>query len=87
MQSRKQSLAEAFVNVAIGIAIGLATQVVVLPIYGCEVSLRMNMEMVIIFTVVSFIRTYIVRRGFNLLHRKQNAYKYTITEPGNIRSS
>lgn len=69
MQSRLQSLIESAVNIAIGYFVALATQLIVFPLYGMTVSLAANVQIGIIFTVVSLIRNYGVRRVFNRLHR------------------
>jgi membrane protein implicated in regulation of membrane protease activity len=69
MQTRRQSLLEAWTNVAIGWLVGLLTQIVVFPLYGMKVKLIDNMQITIIFTIVSLIRSYLLRRFYNELHR------------------
>jgi hypothetical protein len=66
-QSRKQSLIEAAVSTAIGYAVALAGQIIVFPLMGIYVSLAANIEIGVIFTVISMIRAYAVRRLFNYL--------------------
>ena len=65
MQSRKHSLCESIVNVAIGYSISLIAQVVIFPMYGLQVSLSENLQIGLAFTLVSIIRSYCVRRWFN----------------------
>lgn len=64
-QSKKQSLKETVISTFIGLAVSLITQIVVFPLYGMEVSFNQNIQITIIFTVVSIARGYFVRRYFN----------------------
>ena len=70
MQTRWQSLLEACANVLIGYVVALATQLVVFPLLGIEASLGQNIVIGIIFTVVSLVRSYYVRRLFNWRHHQ-----------------
>lgn len=63
-QSRLQSFAEACVNVAVGYAVAIGTQIVVFPIFGIEASLTENAAIACIFTAVSLVRSYVLRRVF-----------------------
>lgn len=65
MQSKKQSLKETVISTFIGLAVSLITQIVVFPLYGMQVSFNQNIQITIIFTVVSIARGYFVRRYFN----------------------
>ena len=65
VQSKKQSLKETVISTFIGLAVSLITQIVVFPIYDMEVSFNQNVQITIIFTVVSIARGYFVRRYFN----------------------
>lgn len=69
MQSKLQSLVESVANVAIGYSVALAGQLVVFPLYGMDVSISQNMQIGVIFTVISLARSYGVRRLFNAWHR------------------
>lgn len=64
-QSKLESLAEVFLNVAIGWVIALITQLVVFPMFGIHVTVGEQLSISVIFTVVSIIRGYIIRRWFN----------------------
>lgn len=68
-QSRLASAIEAVANVAIGYAVALATQAVVFPLFGMDVSVREHMAIGAVFTVVSLVRSYAVRRLFNAIGR------------------
>ncbi len=69
MQSRAMSLIEALVNVGVGYGVAVATQVMVFPIFGLHASLDQNLAIGLIFTVVSLVRSYALRRAFNLVQR------------------
>lgn len=65
MQTRLQSLIEAWANVAIGYFVALAAQLIVFLLYDIEVSMSQNIQIGLIFTVVSIARSYALRRLFN----------------------
>lgn len=71
MQSRIQSPIEAWANTIIGYFINLAVQMVVYPFYGATFSFAQNVQIGLIFMVVSIARSYGLRRAFNALHRRQ----------------
>ena len=64
MQSRRLSLIEAFANVAVGLLVAYATQVAVFPLFGFHASAEQHMAITAIFTVVSLVRSYCLRRLF-----------------------
>lgn len=68
MQSRLQSLFEALANVVLGYGVALGAQLLVFPLFGIHLPLASNLAIGIIFTVVSLIRSYLLRRFFNWLH-------------------
>ena len=70
MQTRLQSFIESWANVLIGYGVALLTQIIVFPMFGMTVSLWQNIQISIIFTVVSLARSYFIRRLFNRLHKK-----------------
>ena len=65
MQSKKQSLIESLTSVGIGWLIGVILNILVLPLFDYDVSLTDGVLISIIFTAVSVIRSYIIRRWFN----------------------
>ena len=67
-QKKRHSFAESVLNVLIGYGIALLTQLLVFPMFGMNVSLSDNIAIGAIFTVVSIVRSYYVRRMFNMLH-------------------
>jgi len=66
-QSRRMSLAESLTNVAVGYGIAVATQIAVFPMFGLEVRLSDNLVIGAIFTAVSILRSYSLRRLFEAI--------------------
>lgn len=64
-QSRKASLVETLTNVGVGYVVAVAAQAVIFPAFGHAVPLAENMAMGLVFTVISIIRSYTLRRVFN----------------------
>ncbi len=63
-QSRRISLVEACANVGVGYGIAVGTQVMVFPVFGIHVTLADDLAIGAVFTVVSLIRSYLLRRAF-----------------------
>jgi len=63
-QSRRMSLVEAVANVAIGYFVAVVAQLVVFPLFGLHASLADNLLIGALFTVVSIVRSYALRRLF-----------------------
>lgn len=66
-QSRTMSLVESLTNVAIGYGIAVITQILVFPLFGLSTTLAENMAMGAIFTVVSILRSFTLRRLFEAI--------------------
>ena len=64
-QSKFQRLIESFTTVISGFFVALAVQLLIFPLYDIEITLFQNVQIVMILTVTSIIRVYIVRRCFN----------------------
>ena len=65
MQSKLDSLIEASINTFLGFVIAFISQLVFFPIVGIEVTLGQNFILTVLFTLVSIIRNYVIRRYFN----------------------
>ena len=65
MQTKLDSLTEAVINTFIGFVIAFISQLVFFPIVGIDVTLGQNLILTVLFTLVSIVRTYIIRRYFN----------------------
>lgn len=69
-QSRLASAVEAVANVAIGYAINVVANLLILPLFGFNVSFSDAAGMGLIFTVISIARSYWLRRLFNHFHTR-----------------
>ena len=67
MQSRWMSLLESLTNIVVGYGIAVLTQAAVFPLFGLRASLGENLILGSIFTCVSLVRSYTLRRVFNAL--------------------
>ena len=65
MQTKKQSAIESLTSTTIGIIIGIILNLTILPIFGYPVSLSDSLWISLIFTAISVVRSYVVRRIFN----------------------
>lgn len=65
MQTKLESFTEAILNTFIGFAIAFISQLIFFPIVGIDATLGQNFLLTVFFTLVSIIRTYVVRRYFN----------------------
>ena len=70
-QSRCMSLVEAVTNVLVGYGVAVATQWVVFPLFGLQATLQENLVIGLIFTAVSLVRSYLLRRAFEGLRVRQ----------------
>lgn len=69
-QTKLESLAEVIINVAIGWVIAFLAQLIIFPMFGINVTLGEQLSISVIFTAVSIIRSYVIRRWFNAgIHR------------------
>ena len=63
-QSRTVSLVEARTNVVVGYLLALGVQAALFPLLGLEVALTENLLIGAAFTVVSLVRSFVLRRLF-----------------------
>lgn len=71
MQSRRVSMIEAGTSAIAGCVLSMITNYIVLPHYGMRVSLIDNVSLTGIFTAVSFLKSYGIRRLFANLRKKE----------------
>jgi hypothetical protein len=64
-QSKLGSLYESAINIVIGAVVALLSQLIVFPMFGIDVPLSANIGIMMWFTLISVIRSYVVRRWFN----------------------
>jgi hypothetical protein len=67
MQLKKHSLLESFINVLVGYIVALFSQIIIFPLFNIHVSLRSNIYIGLWFTIISIVRSYLLRRLFNRL--------------------
>ncbi len=65
MQTRTQSAIEAVANVFVGYLVALASQLLIFPMFGIQVPISSNLAIGAWFTVISLVRSYVLRRWFN----------------------
>lgn len=68
-QSIKHSWWEAWANIAVGFGVNYGANLLILPLFGFH-SLTPGKNLIIgmLYTVVSLVRSFILRRAFNRLH-------------------
>ena len=71
-QTRLMSLVEAIANVVLGYGIAVMTQLVVFPWFGLPAHLDDALALGCIFTGVSVIRSFALRRLFEMLRVRSN---------------
>jgi membrane protein implicated in regulation of membrane protease activity len=64
-QTKLGSFYESIINILIGAIVALVSQLIIFPLYSIEVSLNTNFGIMVWFTVISVVRSYVVRRWFN----------------------
>ena len=70
MQSKRNSAFEAVTNVAIGYLVNVLANVLILPLFGYNVTIGDSFAIGLAFTAVSLARSYVLRRLFNRLDEK-----------------
>lgn len=65
MQTKRGSLIEAVINVLVGYLVALASQLLVFPMFGINIPFSSNLAIGAWFTVISLVRSYVIRRWFN----------------------
>lgn len=72
-QSRLMSLIESVANVIVGYGVAVVTQILIFPIFGLHTTLAENLQMGAIFTVVSIVRSFGLRRLFEAIRVGKNS--------------
>ena len=65
MQSKRNSVIESITNTMSGFIVSLVVQLAIYPALNIEVSINENIIITTVFTVISILRGYLVRRLFN----------------------
>jgi hypothetical protein len=64
-QTKLGSFAEAWANIIVGFAINWCANMIILPMFGFNLSGGTAFKIGIVFTAVSLVRSYVLRRWFN----------------------
>lgn len=64
-QSRRGSAIESAINVGIGYGVSVVANILVLPMFGMYPSLADSLAIGLVFTVISLVRSYAIRRMGN----------------------
>lgn len=64
MQTKIHSFIESCVNVIIGYSVALGSQIVIYPIFDIDVNMSDQATIALLFTIISLIRSYLLRRFF-----------------------
>jgi hypothetical protein len=59
------SMIEVATNILIGLVVSFISQVVIFKLYDIHISVVQNVEITLWFTIISIVRSYLVRRWFN----------------------
>ena len=70
MQTKKQSMIESLTSTTIGWLIGVILNLTVLPLFDYNITVVDSLLVSLIFTVISVVRGYLIRRFFNSKERK-----------------
>ena len=90
MQTKKQSAWESFINIFVGYCVAIVSQYLIFPFFNIVVSHTEHLVIGAWFTVISFIRSYLLRRYFNyrhtnmkprVVHSKKERYDVYIGRP------
>ena len=68
-QSKKYSLIESCANIALGYGIAVIAQIAIFPLFGIHIPLGSNLAIGGLFTIVSLVRSYSLRRLFNWINK------------------
>lgn len=70
MQTRTQSLTESITNTASGYLVAVLAQLLIFPLFDVDVSIGDNFMIAGMFTFISIVRNYAIRRLFNNSNNK-----------------
>ena len=65
MQTRYESFKESIVNIIIGYVVAVLSQLLVFPLFDIVVEFSDNLMIGLYFTIISLVRSYLVRRYYN----------------------
>lgn len=72
-QKKSHSAFESIVNVIVGFGINFTANMLIFPLYGFHINTKQNISLGVIYTVISIVRSYCLRRWFNKKMVDENA--------------
>lgn len=73
-QTRLGSWLEAWANIFIGFGINWSANMLVFPLFGFNITAGQAFHVGLIFTAISLVRSYVLRRLFNKIRRLHAPY-------------
>lgn len=64
-QTKFGSFIESLANIVVGFTINWCANMAILPLFDFHVNGRQAFEMGLLFTIISIVRSYVLRRWFN----------------------
>ena len=71
MQSRLHSAIETALSTLVGYLVAVGLQCLVFPFFGIHIAFAAQNQIGLIFTAVSLVRGYLMRRAFNAWHHRK----------------
>ena len=65
MQTKFQSFVESLTNILIGYFTALFSQFLIFPLFNINIPIQDNLLIGLYFTLISLVRSYLIRRYFN----------------------
>ena len=70
MQSKRESMIETLTSVFVGWLIGVILNLTILPLFNYNITVVDSLLVSLVYTVISVVRGYLIRRFFNSKERK-----------------
>lgn len=64
MQTKIHSFIESLSNIVFGYAVALTSQILIFPLFDIHIPISDNLKIGACFTVISIVRSYLIRRWF-----------------------
>lgn len=74
-QTRFGSVLESIANIVIGFAINWVANLLIFPLFGFDITPSQAFHVGLIFTAISLVRSYVLRRVFNRIRRLHTTHR------------
>lgn len=64
-QKKSHSITESVINVVVGFGINFTANMLIFPLFGWTINVKQNITLGLIYTLISIVRSYVLRRLFN----------------------